>query len=327
MVFMIREQGGEKNLAEAGITLHSVLKLSFLLKVLVEHNKISKEMEASVLEFISGNQTSIVQTKSPRLSYAKRALLSKCLLAKRCFEIMEKKQTNLAVAADVTETAELLALADKVGPHICVLKTHVDILDEWNGSLATLLTELAERHEFLIFEDRKFADIGNTVVQQYSGGIYKIAEWAHITNAHLVPGPGIIDGLASIGMEKSRGLLLLAEMSSQGTLAKGSYTQTVVEAALKRPEFVMGFISIHPSSWTAHQNDDAFRGMVQMTPGVALTEKGDHLGQQYNTPESVIGERGSDVMIVGRGIIKAEDPQAAALTYKNVGWKAYQESL
>jgi uridine monophosphate synthetase len=250
-------------------------------------------------------------------TFKQRAELSQNLIAKKLFTLMENKQTNLAVAADLTSSRALLELTEAIGPEICVLKTHVDILDDFTPQVTQELRRLADKHQFLIFEDRKFADIGNTVSHQYRGGIYRIADWADIVNAHAVPGPAIIDGLKEIGLPKGRALLLLAEMSSAGTLAYGEYTHQAVRMAEAHPDFVIGFISLRKLS-----EDPRW---IYMTPGVQLASGKDLLGQQYKTPESVM-EAGSDIIIVGRGIYGAEKPKVQAKIYRQAGWEAYSNS-
>ena len=336
VVLIDRQQGGAGRMAANGLRLHAAFSLTDLLTVLVREGKVEAAVADAVHAFIAANQTfdpaaptagvpsaPAAPKRAPRLPWPARAAAAANPTGKALFELMERKRTNLAVAADVPTTDAVLALAASTGPHIAVFKTHVDALDRWTPEDAAALAALAEKHDFLIFEDRKFADIGNTVVSQYGGGVYRIADWAHLTNAHLVPGPGIIDGLKSVGGPKGRGLLLLAEMSSKGALATGPYTAAVAAAAAACPDFVCGFISQNPAAWP----EPPAPGLVHMTPGVQLAAGGDALGQQYNTPSSVIGGCGSDVIIVGRGIVAAPDPAAAAATYREAGWAAYEASL
>ncbi|KAG8895647.1 orotidine 5'-phosphate decarboxylase [Tulasnella sp. 403] len=262
-------------------------------------------------------------------SYAARRKNHTNPAAVALLEVMERKKSNLCVSVDVTKKESFLRIIDAAGPSVCMVKTHIDIIEDFDEDLVVQLTELSKKHDFVIFEDRKFADIGNTVMLQYSSGVHKIASWSHITNAHPVPGPSIIKGLASVGLPLDRGLLLLAEMSSEGTLAKGDYTNEAIEMARAHRDFVIGFIAMKRLGTSARPHED----FLILTPGVGLDTKGDGMGQQYKTPREVILERGCDVIIVGRGIYgkgdgaESEVIRREAERYRSEGWKAYEERV
>ncbi|GJJ07478.1 dihydroorotate dehydrogenase [Clathrus columnatus] len=267
-----------------------------------------------------------------RLSYGHRVELHSNSAAKALLSLMERKKTNLCVSVDVTSKASFLTIIDAVGPDVCLVKTHIDIIEDFDQDLITKLQELSAKHDFLIFEDRKFADIGNTVALQYSQGVHKIASWAHITNAHPVPGPGIIAGLGSVGHPLGRGLLLLSEMSTKGNLATGLYTESAVEMARQNRDFVIGFIAMSRDSLHQKEKDDSEDFLI-LTPGVGLDTYGDTMGQQYKTPYEVVFNRGCDVIIVGRGIygdgknIDISSVQTQAKRFRQEGWNAYLKRI
>lgn len=253
------------------------------------------------------------------LTFSQRAKLCTNPTAQKLFALMDKKKSNLAASIDVTTKDQLLKLADEVGSEICVLKTHIDIVEDFNEDLIKELTALSKKHDFLIFEDRKFADIGNTIKLQYEKGIYHIARWASITNMHPLMGADAILGLKNVGLPLGNGLLLLAELSAKGNLITNDYKNAAVKMAKDHCDFVIGFISQHKLT------DDA--ALIHMTPGIHLSTQGDALGQNYTTPSQAIIHNGSDIIIVGRGIYQAQYPKQAAKQYREEGWRLYQEKL
>jgi uridine monophosphate synthetase len=133
----------------------------------------------------------------------------------------------------------------------------------------------------------------------------------------------IEDAYARLGsIPYQRAALLLAQMSSAGNLLTESYTQQCLQIGRQSPDFVLGFISQRSLNVKA---DDNF---ITFTPGVKLLEPGadvgDGHGQQYRTPTQVIGKDGADVVIVGRGILSAENRVAEAEMYRKAAWQAYE---
>jgi orotidine 5'-phosphate decarboxylase subfamily 1 len=236
-------------------------------------------------------------------------------IAQKLAQIMEQKKSNLALSLDLTEKQSFLKMADLLGPEICILKTHIDVIADFDQDLIFQLQKLAQKHDFLLFEDRKFADIGETVKHQLAHSIFKISDWADLINAHGITGPGIIPSLKSVARADT-GLLLIAQLSSKANLITPEITQTMAQWADQHPDFVVGFI--------AQQKLQTQQDFLYLTPGVHLDKKGDGQDQQYRTPEEAILRDQCDIIIVGRAIYGDLEPTKQAKRYREAGWKAWE---
>lgn len=329
IVVLNREQGGAANIERNGIRFHSLFTLSQLLGILKEAGKIDNAIVESVAKYIAAAQVPTKLMVTPAntrivLTYEARINHAKCPIAKDLLTIISTKKTNLCLAADATKSIEILNAAEAAGPYICVLKTHVDIIDDFSDDFVRSLSALAEKHKFIILEDRKFADIGNTVSLQYSSGIFKISSWAHLVTVHSLTGPSILKGLknALINSSEKRGVFLLAEISSADNLISDQYTEATSKLAENEidSDFIAGIVC---------QNKEVIKnaGLLQLTPGCKIDTATDGLGQQYDTPEYVIKEKGADIVVVGRGILAAKDVQSTAKLYRDRLWAAYCERV
>ncbi|XP_055609028.1 uridine 5'-monophosphate synthase-like [Uranotaenia lowii] len=336
IVVVDREQGGVQNTEEQGVRMHSLFTLSFLLNVLLDKGLIEDKTVQSVAKYIecaqiksdgsfmNGNGTKVINELSRvGMTYEARADLAKCPISKELMKLIATKKSTLCLAADLTRSEDILNLVERVGPYICILKTHVDIVEDFNENFVKSLQSLAKKHNFMIMEDRKFADIGNTVALQYSGGPFKISRWADLVTVHSLPGQGVLKGLKSVLNDPSqqRGVFLLAEMSSQGNLTTAQYSAATMKIATEmESEFVAGIVC---------QSSDlvAFPGQLQLTPGVKIEGGVDGMDQKYNSPEHVVKEKGADICVVGRGIIEAKNQEDMAKTYRDRLWAAYCERV
>lgn len=322
LVIVDREQGGKKNLEEAGIKVLNLYTITELIGYLHEAGKLNAESVKIVHDYIKSVKAPIKLKNDDnrlKLHFDARAKHADNKAAKQLLQLMSQKQTTLCLAADLTKSQDILDLVEVAGPHIAVLKVHVDIIEDFTTTLIKKIKDAAKKYNFFIMEDRKFADIGQVVSNQVRKGIYNIAEWADFMTVHSVPGSGIIDGVKKglEGISDNKGIFIVAEMSSKGALTTGDYISSTI-SNFTDSDLIAGYV--------CQKNIFTNVGCVQLTPGVQLTKSTDDLGQQYNTPQDVVNS-GGDLIVVGRGITKAENKLSAVLEYKRVLWEAYQNRI
>lgn len=322
VVLLNRMQGGKENLTNYGIDLRSVFQIDEFMLSLEKQGFVTHEVVEQVAQFIKGSSQEPILCENPRLvsPLEKRLLSAKHPVASALFKLMISKQSNLCVAADLSTLDEVIGLAEKIGSQIVVLKIHVDIYADFSESKILRLKEIAKTQNFLIMEDRKFADIANTVQRQFGGGVFKIREWADLITAHSLPGPEMITHLSDQSDSSAQvGCVVVLEMSTKNSLTSPEYSKESAKRAMASTG-VVGFVGQSPV-------EDDSTSWIQFTPGVNAISKGDSKGQQYCSPTEAVLAKGADIIIVGRGLTQSSDVVSTAETYRKEGWNALQTRI
>jgi uridine monophosphate synthetase len=200
--------------------------------------------------------------------------------------------SKVCVAVDKTTTAEVRAVLEAVGPHVGLVKLHCDIIEDFDAAFVAYLQDAKRRHGFLVWEDRKFADIGATVDKQVRGGVHRITDWANIVSCHAVGGAL---SLPDATHGPTPWVVLIGELSCAGQLLDAAYTRQVVALA-RTHERVVGVVC--QREWPGLAPRLAIVPGIKAATADAST---DGRGQQYATPAE---KAFADVFVVGRAVTR-----------------------
>ncbi len=214
---------------------------------------------------------------------------------------------RLIVALDVSSIAEAEAMVARLGDAVSFYKIGYQLAFAGGLPFAHDLIGMGKK----VFVDLKLHDIGNTVAK----GVESVAKLgATFLTVHAYPQTMH----AAVDARKGSALRILAvtvlTSYDDADLAAAGYDFTVPElvaerAAQARDIGVDGLVC--SAEEAARLRIIASAGMVLVTPGIrpAGVDKGDQ--KRIATPASAIAA-GADHLVVGRPVIAAADPKAAA---------------
>lgn len=211
---------------------------------------------------------------------------------KMTYEMLKyKKQSNIFVALDKPYTLdELLNLVETIGDDVFGFKVHNEILGLTYAENYSFYLACKEKN-IMVWEDRKFNDIGNTIQKQLK--YYEtIRDFVSV-----VPTSGME---SIINLDTSLKLLVLCEMSSSSNLFTPVVKNGILDIVFTNPNIFAGIIcqDLELISFCKYQ----YMNLLTIMPGINLTSTGDKRGQKYRDPRIFTKEQVPDLYVVGRGI-------------------------
>lgn len=229
---------------------------------------------------------------------------------------MEKVADRLIVALDLPTTEQAMNAVDNLGDTVGYYKVG---MESFYGMGHTVLAQMASRGKD-IFLDLKLHDIPNTVGR----GVKALCEFApKMTTLHAAGGPTMLKAAIDAADEWSArtgrprpklvAITVLTSLGEQDWVAMGhqkNIRESVLRLSMMCKEVGMDGVVASPQEAAAIRALCGNNFLI-VTPGIrpANNEAGDQ--SRTATPAEAL-KAGSDYLVVGRPILGAADPKAAA---------------
>jgi orotidine-5'-phosphate decarboxylase len=214
---------------------------------------------------------------------------------------------RLIVALDVPSVAAAEAMVARLGETVAFYKIGYQLAFAGGIDFARVLASAGKQ----VFLDLKLHDIGNTVAR----GVESVAKLG-VTFLTVHAYPQTMHAAVDARRGTNLRVLAVTVLTSydDADLAAAGYDFTVPELVAERAEQArdVGIDGLVCSAAEAEMLRPTLGlGMVLVTPGIRPgdSDKGDQ--KRVMTPTAAI-EAGADYLVVGRPVIAAPDPQAAA---------------
>lgn len=224
-------------------------------------------------------------------------------------QLKQSKESNIILAYDKPDFDSLTQLLTLINHRIIGLKIHNEIL-KLSSNQYYKLHELCKEYEIFLWEDRKFNDIGNTVLRQIENYIN------NIDVISIVPTGGITNELFAID-ELNK--FVLCEMSTENNMFNSNLTNHILyqyfsinhkhrvgnTALICQDEELINYCNMN--------------NIATVRPGINILQINDSFNQKYTNPENVSIH--PTMYVVGRGITNAMNPVKAVEQYLDITMK------
>jgi orotidine-5'-phosphate decarboxylase len=217
----------------------------------------------------------------------------------------------VAVAFDVETAEEALAARDRLGDALGLAKL---------GSALFVREGMPLVREFhdggaKVFLDLKFHDIPSVVGKAVAKAVDEGIEYVTV---HAAGGPAMIAeavAAAERGSTRVLSVTVLTSLDLEAWRSGASPDEPTIEAAVGRLARLAVAAGTHGLVGSARETgllrEAGGAGCTLVTPGIRMPDAPAPPDQSRTMTPSEAARAGSDILVVGRGVMKADDPAAA----------------